>query len=151
MNPVTAREISTVAHAGQVDKSGNPYIDHVARVATRVASWLGPQHQAVAVAWLHDVVEDTATSMDYLASQLTPEQLTALDALTHRDGEPREDYISRILQHPWARVVKRADIADNCSPERLDRLDTATRSRLERKYLRDLEQLGTNEHTPNAK
>jgi len=144
MDPVTAREIATIAHQGQVDKSGNPYIDHVARVATRVASWLGPQHPAVAVAWLHDVVEDTATPLDYFSNQLGLEQLTALDALTHQPGEPRADYIDRVLEHPWARVVKRADIADNCSTDRLDRLDEATRERLERKYLRDLEQLGTN-------
>ena len=141
MEPFVARELATVAHRGQLDKAGRPYIEHPARVAAAVAHGLGPRHPAVAVAWLHDVVEDTAVTLEELASQLTAEQLSALDALTHRDGETRESYLLRVKQHPWAASVKRADIADNSATERLALLDGATRERLMRKYARDVEML----------
>lgn len=139
MDPFVARELATVAHRGQVDKAGRPYIEHPARVAAAVAHGLGGLHPAVAVAWLHDVVEDTAVTLESLSPQLTTEQLSALDALTHRDGESRNEYLERVKQHPWAVSVKRADIADNSDPERLAMLDEATRERLLRKYARDVE------------
>jgi (p)ppGpp synthase/HD superfamily hydrolase len=47
------------AHAGQRRKyGGGPYIEHPARVASRVALLDGFGPEAVAAAWLHDVVED---------------------------------------------------------------------------------------------
>ncbi|MDT3556726.1 hypothetical protein ROV95_11400 [Stenotrophomonas maltophilia group sp. msm1] len=49
-----ARTLATEAHAGQMDKAGQPYIGHVARVAAAV---LGDDDAEV-VAWLHDVAED---------------------------------------------------------------------------------------------
>lgn len=49
-----AKELAHRAHAGQVDKAGRPYIEHVARVAAAVAD----DPLAEAVAWLHDVLED---------------------------------------------------------------------------------------------
>ena len=49
-----AKDLAHRAHAGQVDKAGRPYIEHVARVAARVAD----DPEAEAVAWLHDVLED---------------------------------------------------------------------------------------------
>src|SRR5699024_8102125 len=49
-----AKTLAQQAHAGQTDKAGRPYIEHVARVAAQVAFW----PEAEAVAWLHDVVED---------------------------------------------------------------------------------------------
>jgi (p)ppGpp synthase/HD superfamily hydrolase len=143
MEPFVAREIATVAHMGQLDKAGRPYIEHPARVAALVAHGLGQSHPAVAVAWLHDVVEDTEVGFDQIESQLTPDQRTALDALTHQPGEPREHYIDRVKQHPWAASVKRADIADNSDPSRLALLDDATRERLLSKYARDLAQLSS--------
>ena len=57
-----AKDIATKAHEGQVDKAGMPYIDHPRRVAERVAQVDG-RPEAIAVAWLHDVVEDTATNL----------------------------------------------------------------------------------------
>lgn len=42
-----AKALAYRAHAGQVDKAGRPYIEHVARVATAVAG----DPYAEAVAW----------------------------------------------------------------------------------------------------
>lgn len=145
-----ADELAYLAHSGQVDKSGEPYFDHVARVAHYVrgamdldGGWTGPQIElAVCAAYLHDVLEDTEIDKDRLLSMTGDEELVEIvDALTHRKNEPRVEYIARVKQNQYARLVKYFDIVDNTNPSRLDRLDRETRARLVNKYERDLKQL----------
>jgi (p)ppGpp synthase/HD superfamily hydrolase len=128
-----ARQLAGTAHHGQFDKSGEPYLGHVRRVAERVEKRGGNPTQ-IAAAWAHDVVEDTPTSLKMLALVLGHEVAFLVEALTHRRHEPRAEYYQRILEVPDAVLVKLADIDDNTSPERLARLDVATRARLETKY-----------------
>lgn len=126
-----ARELATAAHQGQVDKAGLPYIGHPARVAARVAG----DEQAQAVAWLHDVVEDTGTGLAELRAAGIPERvLAAVAAVTRAAGEDPDAYYARVAADPLALAVKRADIADNTAPDRLGALDGATRARLVAKY-----------------
>lgn len=139
-----AERIATEAHAGQADKSGRPYIEHPRRVAAWAAR-LNPDVPAAVVdaAWLHDVLEDTALTRDDLAARgISPEAIAMVEALTKRDGEPPEAYFARVLACPGALEVKRADLADNTDPDRLGRLDDATRSRLEAKYAAAFRMLG---------
>lgn len=132
-----ASEVARCAHDGQVDKSGEPYIDHPARVAAG-ARERAPDSQAdlaEAAAWLHDVVEDTETNLDDLAEQGFPGLIVAaVDALTRRPTEPPDAYYARVAADPIALVVKLADVADNSDPERLVRLAPHTRDRLTAKY-----------------
>ena len=113
-----ARLVATAAHAGQVDKGGAPYIEHPAFVADRVR-WLGGDEVAAAVAWLHDVVEDTAVSLDALASVFPARVVEAVDGLTRREGEPYFEYIERVGGDSVARTVKRCDLAHNLDTSRL--------------------------------
>ena len=53
-----AKALALRAHAGQVDRAGEPYAGHPARVAARVRT-----DEARVVAWLHDVVEDTDVTL----------------------------------------------------------------------------------------
>ncbi len=125
-----AKRIATDAHAGQTDKSGHPYIHHPERVAARLHS-----ADERAVAWLHDVIEDTTvTSDDLRDAGVNPDVIEAVEAITHRHGEPRTDYLTRVVANPLATRVKRADVADNTAPQRTAQLDPATRRRLESKY-----------------
>lgn len=124
-----AREIAQNAHRDQVDKSGAAYITHPARVAARVAG----HPEAEMVAWLHDVVEDTAVTLDDLATEFPPEVVAAVDAITKRPDEG-DDYYRRVAANPLALQVKYADLADNSSPDRLSLLDDATQDRLRAKY-----------------
>jgi (p)ppGpp synthase/HD superfamily hydrolase len=127
-----AASIARRAHDGQVDKSGNPYLGHLERVAGR-ASVSG--EDAEVVAWLHDVVEDTEVTLDMLRDEGVPDHIiTAVDAMTKRPGEDREAYLQRVKANPLALIVKAADVADNTAPERLQLLDESTRRRLEEKY-----------------
>jgi hypothetical protein len=71
------------------------------------------------VAVLHDTLEDTElTEADLRRDGFSDEVITALLAVTHRDGESYPDYVIRAARLELAREVKLADLADNC---RLDR------------------------------
>jgi (p)ppGpp synthase/HD superfamily hydrolase len=133
-----ARVIATAAHAGQVDKTGHPYITHPERVAAKVSA-LFPDAPAavVAAALLHDVIEDTpVTAAELIAAGIPAPVVDAVNAVTKREGEPVEKYFERVRSNAWAVLVKTADIADNTDPERVAQLDPATRERLQEKYAR---------------
>jgi hypothetical protein len=127
-----AEVIARAAHAGQVDKAGADYIRHVERVVAQVAS-----DEAKAVAWLHDVLEDTEWDRAMLAAAQVPERiLDAVQLLTRTDVEPGErltygDYIDRIWQsgNLLAVEVKVADLKDhfdaNLSPKLRTRYERA--------------------------
>jgi len=106
--------IAVRAHAGQLDKEGQPYITHPMRV---MASLVGEAAQCVGI--LHDVVEDTAITLDDLrAAGLSEAIVEAVSLVTHEKSEPYADYVVRCKPHAIARPVKLADLQDNT---RLDR------------------------------
>ncbi|GAA4660308.1 HD domain-containing protein [Arthrobacter cryoconiti] len=131
-----AAEVATAAHAGQVDKSGADYIGHPARVASNVRR-LFPDapDEAVAVAWLHDVAEDTEVGCAQLLEMgFTADVVAGVDAMTKRQAEPVEEYFSRVRANLLARMVKAADLKDNTDPARVAMLDQVTAQRLRVKY-----------------
>jgi (p)ppGpp synthase/HD superfamily hydrolase len=133
-----AIQLARQAHEGQLDKSGRPYIAH----PLRVMGTLRGEHERMA-AVLHDVVEDTWVTLADLKDAGCPEEvLAAVAAISKQPGEDQETYLARVAANPIARAVKRADIADNMSPDRLARLDPATRERLQAKYESALRHLG---------
>ncbi|GGQ67592.1 HD domain-containing protein [Streptomyces flaveolus] len=124
------------AHAGQTDKAGRPYAEHLLAVAEGVRRRGGDDEQ-IAAAWLHDSVEDDALSERWLReAALSTRTKDIVLALTRRAGEPPEGYAARILATPGALLVKEADLAHNADPARLAVLDGATRTRLTEKYAR---------------
>lgn len=132
-----AEHIAREAHVDQVDKAGHPYIEHPERVAARVKG----DDVLEAIAWLHDVVEDTTVSLADL-QELFPLGVTeAVDAITKRAGESRLEYYARVRSNPLALKVKTADIDDNTDPARTVQLDPATRERLTGKYAAAREEL----------
>ena len=134
MDMVTAAEqLATRAHAGQTDKAGRPYIDHPRRVAARVHDTTD-RPDAVAVAWLHDVVEDTPVTLEQLRDLgFTETVIRSVDALTRRPDEG-DAYYRRVAADELARIVKLADIWDNTHPDRTSLLAPADAERLRRKY-----------------
>lgn len=128
--------IARAAHAGQRDKAGRPYAEHLAAVAEGVRIRGGSEAQ-IAAAWLHDAVEDDALPADWLAGAALADQVKEMVlAVTKRDGEDLADYARRILDTPGALLVKEADLAHNADPARLAVLEPATRTRLAEKYVR---------------
>lgn len=131
-NILDAVAIASRAHRGQVDKAGKPYIAHPAIVAGMLS-----EHgdNAIMAGWLHDVVEDSAVTLDDLRAAGFPEDVVAaVDSVTKRPGETYLDLVRRAAADPLGRLVKLADNLTNSDPERLALLDEPTRGRLTRKY-----------------
>lgn len=126
-----AKELAYRAHAGQVDKACRPYIEHVARVASRFSGY--PVSEAVA--WLHDVIEDCHADFEHEIFMYFPDDVyVSVYELTRDPIVSDDDYYFSIRDNPIALRVKLADIADNASEERLALLDEKTAARLRRKY-----------------
>jgi hypothetical protein len=108
-----ARKLARRLHSGQVDRLGEPMIDHVERVASAVPE------QARVVAYLHDVLERTrATARQLRTCGLTGADCSALMLLTHDESERYDAYIDRIARADGAegriaRTVKIADLDDH--------------------------------------
>jgi len=125
-----AIQLARRAHEGHLDKSGRPYIAH----PLRVMGQLKGEHERMA-AVLHDVIEDTDVTLEDLSAVGCPRDvLDAVAALSKQPGEAQEDYLARVMANPLALLVKRADIADNMSADRISRLDRPTQERLMAKY-----------------
>lgn len=123
--------IATNAHQGQVDKAGKPYILHPLRL---MFSRQNETERICAV--LHDVIEDTDITLDYLRNQgFSEEVLAALDALTRRSNESYDEFISRIINNKIACYVKLADLCDNMDLSRIESPSKKDYERIE-KYRR---------------
>lgn len=109
--------LATTAHAGQVDKAGQPYILHPLRVMMRVTT----EEERIA-AVLHDVVEDTPVTFEELQAQGFSESVVeAVRALTKLPGEGRMAAAERAAANPIALAVKLADNAENMDLSRIAR------------------------------
>lgn len=85
-------------HAGQVrnGSGGMPYIEHPIRVAALLDEE-GYGEEALAAALLHDVVEDSGTTLDELREKFGGEVAGLVGAMT--DDEEIEDYRERKAEH----------------------------------------------------
>ena len=72
------------AHAGQLRKSGEPYITHPLAVA-RILADLGIGPTTIAAALLHDTVEDTQYNLDMLTADFGDEVAMLVDGVTKLD------------------------------------------------------------------
>jgi (p)ppGpp synthase/HD superfamily hydrolase len=125
---IIAKRIATQAHQGQVDKAGQAYISHPEFVASQVTG-----DDAKAVAWLHDVLEDTPiTIADLRAEGLSETVIEAVAILTKQENESYETYLRRVAANPIAKAVKLADLKHNMDTTRLKTIDDKTRARLEK-------------------
>ena len=129
------------AHMNQFDKAGVPYIYHPIHLAEQMDT----EAECIA-ALLHDVVEDTEITMEYLEKEFPGEVIDALKLLTHDDNEDYMEYVGRIKNNPIARKVKLADLGHNSD---LSRLEYAGKKDIERvqKYKRAAEILKSSGET----
>ena len=106
------------AHLGQLDQSGIPYIFHPYHLAEQMDDEI-----SCTVALLHDVVEDTAVTMEDLKKEFPHEVTDAIALLTHDHAVDYFDYVRAIKQNPIARKVKLADLAHNSDQSRFSGLN----------------------------
>ena len=108
-----AMRIAYQAHHGQLDYNGIPYIFHSLHLAEQM-----DDEVSCCAALLHDVVEDTAVTMEELSREFPAEVIEVLELLTHDDATAYFDYVLAIKNHPVAVKVKLADIAHNSDQTR---------------------------------
>lgn len=119
--------IAIQAHSGQTDKQGKPYILHPLAVASQLDSL-----ELKTIALLHDTIEDSWVSKEFLLENGIPEELVEVIALLTKPKDiPYEDYLRRVKENPMALAVKKADLAHNTSPERAEGLNDHRRAKYE--------------------
>ena len=121
-----AYEIAKRAYLGQVDKAGEDYIKHPEKVASFVKT-----DEEKAVAYLHDVIEDTELTLEDLHEyEFSKEVIEAVDIITKKKGEDCRNYLNSVKKNKLARAVKLADLRHNSD---LTRLTKVTEKDIERK------------------
>ena len=84
-----------------------------------------------AVAYLHDVIEDTELTLEDLREYgFSEEVLKAVDVITKEKGQDYQTYLYSVEENKLARVVKLADLRHNSD---LTRLINITEKDIERK------------------
>lgn len=120
-------------HKNQLDKSKIPYIYHPIHIAEKM-----DDEASTIVALLHDVLEDTNTTIDELKKyNFSKEVLEALVVITKLEDEDYFSYINRVKMNKLARKVKLADLKHNSDIKRIINPTEKDRLRVE-KYLKAL-------------
>ena len=84
-----------------------------------------------AVAYLHDVIEDTELTLEDLGEYgFSKEVIEAVDIITKKRGEDYQSYLNSVKKNKLARVVKLADLRHNSD---LTRLAKVTEKDIKRK------------------
>lgn len=124
--------LATSAHAGQHDRSGQPYILHPLRVGA-----MGTTEETQVVGFLHDVLEDTSTTEEKILDLFGQDILTSLLSVTKLPKAAGEDYmafVARAAKDPVGKYVKLNDLYDNTRHDRMCLLHKVQRRRLIPKY-----------------
>lgn len=122
--------ICITKHQGQRDKMGCAYFQHPMRVAMRCST-----DAEKVVALLHDTIEDTDVTPEYLVKEGFPQYIVdAILSVTKREGEGYEEFVARAKENPIGRSVKIHDLEDNLDVMRLDEVSSDMAARFT-KYL----------------
>jgi len=116
-----AKELAYVKHMHQTDLSGQPYYLHPVMVVKLLSEYEETNKTNILiVGYLHDVVEDTQTTLgDLSAFGFSVEVVNAVGAMTRSRQERYTDYIIRLSKNEIARVVKMADLRHNTDVRRI--------------------------------
>ncbi|WP_026050940.1 GTP pyrophosphokinase [Clostridium tunisiense] len=133
-----AIKIAVEAHSGQLDKAGQPYVLHPLKV---MLSLNNEKDRVVGV--LHDVIEDTDITYEYLKTngfEGETEILEALESVTKKEEETYDEFIDRVALNSIGKRVKLADLQDNMDLSRITNPTTKDFERL-KKYDKAKERL----------
>lgn len=120
-----ARDFATQAHKSMNHRrkyTHAPYSTHLQNVADLVAS-VTDAAEVLAAAWLHDVVEDTPTTLEDVEAAFGESVAYLVDCLTdvskpsdgNRSVRKQIDRQHLARANPEAKTIKLADLIDNCS------------------------------------
>lgn len=115
-----AMKFARHAHRNQVRKfTGNPYSDHLAEVAGIVAT-VERADAALAVAWLHDVVEDCGVTLSEIESRFGTMVAIGVSGLSDMETGNRAERKAASRDRlaacsDWIQTIKCADLISNTS------------------------------------
>lgn len=130
--------IAATKHVNQFDKGGKPYIQH----PLKVMYWLKTDDfLRMAIAVLHDVVEDTKTTYQELRAEGMPERvIEGVRCLTKQAGQTDEEYEQQVLSNVDAIYVKASDLRHNSDLRRIKGVGEKDFQRVQR-YMKFYERL----------
>ena len=134
-----ASKIAYKAHEGQTDKAGVPYIFHPIHIAEQMDN-----EESCVVALLHDVIEDSNITLEYLSKYFSEDIIEALRILNKEENDDYVEYIKRVKTNKLATKVKLKDLEHNMDLTRLDEINDDDRNRSKKysdaiRYLEDVE------------
>ena len=92
--------------------------------------------ETIVAGLLHDVLEDTKCTEEYLRSRGIPDDvIDGIKSVTRNDDESYGDFVKRAAQNPFGKIVKLHDLMDNLDVKRLNHLTTEDLNRIN-KYLK---------------
>ncbi len=102
-------------HKNQVDKSGIPYPFHPFHVAESMTN-----EYSTCVALLHDIIEDTDTSVkDLLDIGFPNEVVEAIKLMSHDTSVDYFEYVKGLKSNSLCKAVKLSDLKHNSDLSRL--------------------------------
>lgn len=135
-----AIQFASNAHVNQTDKGGNAYILHPLRIMMRLRT---SDEELMAIAVLHDVVEDCGVTFDDLrVLGMTERVIRGVKDLTRQAGESYEQFIERLANNYDALLIKREDIRDNSDVTRLKGITEKDLARMQ-KYMKAFKRIET--------
>jgi len=100
-----AFKIANEAHWNMRRKSGEPYIIHPISVAKIVNREIGLGAKSIAVALLHDVVEDTEYSLEDVERDFDPKIASLIDGLTKISGTYNKENSSSLQAENFRKML----------------------------------------------
>jgi len=113
-----AYKLAVKAHKGQMDLAGVDYLEHVKVVGEGVKK-ITQDDRIIAVAYLHDILEDTCVTESELSTMFSNDIVEAVKVLTKERYEQYQKYIARVKTNVWATIVKIADLNHNADISRI--------------------------------
>ena len=114
-----AKQMSMHWHSSQKYGEVSYFDGHLRPVATLVGA-LGGTPTEVALAYMHDSLEDTLIPREDILFHFGQKFMDSLDALTKREGESYEAYMNRLVGNRSAIIVKLADSICNLTASSAD-------------------------------
>ena len=93
------------AHKDQRRRSGEPYMYHPLAVATIIAGEMGMGRTSIIAALLHDVVEDTDYTLDYIKEHFGEQVAQVVDGVTKLTKEDFEEGVKSLQAETFKKVI----------------------------------------------
>src|SRR3989344_4546017 len=116
-----AWELATSAHEGQIRAEGKPYVTHCIAVAQILEGWGIQEENMITAALLHDVVEDSPTTLEAIEASFGVDVAELVDGVSKfrsasgktDDRETLKKFFTKTYIDPRMAVLKLADRLHN--------------------------------------